>query len=141
MSKKIFRSICLAAVAVLLVSLTLVMAVMYQHFEDQVIRELQTEADYLAADIRRDGADILEEMSLAGRRITLVSPDGQVIYDSDAEAAAMENHLEREEIQEALAYGSGVSQRTSDTLTEQTIYYAQRLQDGTVLRLATEAMR
>ena len=65
MSKKIFRSICLAAVAVLLVSLTLVMAVMYQHFEDQVIRELQTEADYLAADIRRDGADILEEMSLA----------------------------------------------------------------------------
>ena len=88
MSKKIFRSICLAAVAVLLVSLTLVMAVMYQHFEDQVIRELQTEADYLAADIRRDGADILEEMSLAGRRITLVSSDGQVIYDSDAEAAA-----------------------------------------------------
>ena len=137
MSKKIFRSICLAAVAVLLVSLTLVMAVMYQHFEDQVIRELQTEADYLAADIRRDGADILEEMSLAGRRITLVSPDGQVIYDSDAEAAAMENHLEREEIQEALAYGSGVSQRTSDTLTEQTIYYAQRLEDGTVLRLST----
>ena len=137
MSKKIFRSICLAAVAVLLVSLTLVMAVMYQHFEDQVVRELQTEADYLAADIRRDGADILEEMSLAGRRITLVSPDGQVIYDSDAEAAAMENHLEREEIQEALAYGSGVSQRTSDTLTEQTIYYAQRLEDGTVLRLST----
>ena len=140
MSKKIFRSICLVAAAVLLVSLTLVMAVMYRHFESQVIGELRTEADHLAADIRRGGEAVLADIALDGMRLTLVSPDGAVLFDSDADAAAMENHLEREEIREALETGSGVSRRTSDTLTEQTIYYARRLEDGNVLRLAASQM-
>ncbi len=70
------------------------------------------------------------------RRITLIDTDGTVLYDNEADAEEMENHKDRTEVKEAFSSGSGTSIRYSDTMTEETIYYALRLQDGQVLRIA-----
>lgn len=74
-----------------------------------------------------DGADV---------RVTLVASDGTVIYDNAADAGDMENHLERPEIREALANGVGEGSRESETIGERIYYYAVRLSDGSVLRMA-----
>jgi len=70
-------------------------------------------------------------------RLTWIDTDGTVLFDTQADQTEMENHAGREEIREALATGSGSAVRTSSTLTEQTYYEAQKLQDGTVLRIST----
>ena len=137
MNKKIFRSTCIVAFFVFLVSLALIMGVLYQYFGRQLNRELESEAVYLAHALENEGAAYFEGLPNMDKRITLVAGDGEVLYDTDADAASMENHLAREEIQEALASGTGSSSRYSKTLTQATTYYALRLSDGSVLRVAT----
>ncbi len=137
MNKKIFRSTCIVAFFVFLVSLALIMGVLYQYFGRQLNRELENEAVYLAHALENEGAAYFEGLPNMDKRITLVAGDGEVLYDTDADAASMENHLAREEIQEALASGTGSSSRYSKTLTQATTYYALRLSDGSVLRVAT----
>ena len=82
------------------------------------------------------GENYLENLDSDRYRLTWVSSDGTVIFDSHADASAMENHADREEIKEALVSGTGSSTRQSSTLTEQTIYEAIRLNDGSVLRIS-----
>ncbi len=71
-------------------------------------------------------------------RVTFITADGTVLYDSDAEASQMENHLDRPEIQQAIQTGSGEDIRDSSTTDSSTYYYALRLSDGNVLRLAQQ---
>lgn len=71
-------------------------------------------------------------------RITWVDSDGTVLYDNDATATDLSNHLDRPEIQEALENGYGEITRVSDTMNHNTIYYALLLDNGTVLRVATD---
>ena len=66
-----------------------------------------------------------------------MAKDGTVLYDSVADPATMENHADRAEIRQAEQEGSGQSKHLSDTLLQKTLYYAVRLDDGTVLRLAS----
>ena len=75
----------------------------------------------------------------AGRRITLVAPDGVVLFDSEADAATMENHIDRPEIQEALEKGFGRASRTSDTLGIEHLYVAHRPRPSSSTEGATEA--
>ena len=70
-------------------------------------------------------------------RITFIAEDGTVLYDNQADAATMENHGDRKEIQEALKTGSGHAERTSKTLSQKTLYYALRLSDNSVLRVSS----
>lgn len=138
MTKKIFRSSLLTALLVLAVSLFFIFGILYQYFEEQLINELKSKADYIAFVIEQGGADSLEKIQNENERITLISSDGTVIADTDANAEEMENHLERDEVKQAIKNGSGTSVRYSGTLTEKTIYYAVKLSDGNILRVSVK---
>ena len=81
--------------------------------------------------------DYFEGLSPRDYRVTWIAANGDVLYDSSSDSGAMENHLQRQEIQDALATGFGESTRYSSTMMKQYLYCAQKLADGTVLRLAS----
>ena len=136
MTKKIFRSICLAAIAVLLASLVLIMGVLYDYFAQLQRRQLAVQTDLAAQGLMAQGMEFFDGLQLADCRLTWIAADGAVLYDS-ASTGDLDNHLDREEIRQALATGQGDSTRYSNTLTEQLFYHARLLPDGTVLRLST----
>lgn len=137
MTKKIFRSICFVAAAVLLVSLVLIMGLLYDYFSRGQQRQLAAQTDLAAQGVIGQGMEYFNGLELNGCRITWIDANGTVLYDSASDPDEMENHLDREEIKEAMATGQGDSIRYSNTLTERLCYHAQRLPDGTVLRLAS----
>lgn len=136
MTKKIFRSILTAGVTVLICSVLLVMGCFYSFFETMQERQLGDELSIAAAAVELDGTVYLEKVKSDRFRVTLIAADGTVLYDTRTDAASMENHLEREEVREAIESGSGISSRYSATLLQKTIYSALRLSDGTVLRIS-----
>lgn len=136
MTKRIFSSICFVAIAVFLASLVLIMGVLYSYFSDRQMKSLKTETTLCASAVEKDGLDYLNTVPNGDYRITWISADGTVLFDNKAKTDKMENHLEREEIREALATGEGESTRRSDTLMEKQLYSAQKLSDGTILRLS-----
>ena len=136
MTKRIFRSICLAAIAVFLASVTLFLCVLYDYFGHVQQRGLKTQTELAVQGVEAVGAEYFEGLSPKGYRISWISEDGRVLYDSEADSSEMENHLAREEIGEALESGYGESARYSATLMERTLYSAKRLSDGTVVRLS-----
>lgn len=138
MTKRIFKSILLAAFVVLLASAGLTLGVLYNHFGNQLEKELRTEAEYLAIAVEKEGMKAFDSLPADAQRITYVDTDGTVLFDNAAEADQMENHKEREEIEEAMETGRGSAVRTSDTLSRKTLYFALRLGDGTVLRVSSE---
>ena len=136
MTKRIFRSILLVAGAVLLASIVLIMGVLYGYFGGVQERQLEDELTLAVAGVETDGADYLKTVDTDRFRLTWVAADGTVLYDTQADAAGLENHAGRTEIAQAMQSGSGSSTRYSSTLLEKTMYYAKRLDDGTVLRIA-----
>ena len=136
MTKRIFQSICIAAVTVLLASLVLIMGVLYDYFSRVQKEQLSAQADLAARGAADLGMEYFEGLDLGGCRISWIAADGSVLYDNMSDAESMENHLDREEVREALETGRGESSRYSDTLTEKLSYQARLLPDGTVIRLA-----
>ena len=136
MTSKIFNSILSVAVAVLMASLIIIIGVLYPYFGGVQESQLKDELSLAAEATQQLGEKYLENLDSDRYRLTWVAHDGTVIFDSHADAAAMENHADREEIKEALVSGTGSSARQSSTLTEQTIYEATRLNDGSVLRIS-----
>jgi len=140
MTKKIFRSILLVALAVLLASLGLILGVLYGYFGDVQSSQLKTALELASSAVEAEGMDYLTGLSAGDTRLTWVASDGSVLYDSQSDAASMENHARREEIREAMDSGEGESIRYSSTLTKQTVYHARRLSDGSVLRVSSSRM-
>lgn len=136
MTKKIFKSIMLVSALATALGLAFVMAILYQYFGRQIESELQKEAVFLSYGVEEKGVEYLEGISDNSSRITYIDENGEVLYDSEADTDSMENHAHREEVQAAFQQGSGKSQRYSRTLSEKTIYYAMRLNDGKVLRVS-----
>ena len=136
MTSKIFRSTVLVAVIVLLCSLSVVMGVLYNHFTGVQVAQLKAELSLAVTGTEQYGNAFLENVEAERFRVTWIDADGTVLFDTQVDQTTMENHADREEIQEALATGVGSAVRTSTTLTEQTYYEAQRLKDGTVLRIS-----
>jgi len=101
-------------------------------------QEVRSLAIYVATGLDIGGEDYLSAVQGVSKtsRITLIAPDGMVLFDSDAEAKAMENHLDRPEVATALRQGYGEASRLSATLGSQTFYYAVKLDDGSILRIA-----
>ena len=136
MTKRIFRATLLVGVAVLIASLTLVMGALYSYFGRVQESQLRDELSLAAVGVEQNGMDYLKQLESDQYRITWLGADGAVLYDTQADAESMENHAQRQEVQQALATGEGESSRYSDTLLQKTVYYAKRLPDGTVLRLS-----
>ena len=136
MTRRIFNSILFACLGVLMISMMLAMILLYAHYDAELLEELRTRTHYISVGVEQGGTAYLETLEGGDDRITLVGPDGTVLYDSHAEAATMENHAGRQEIAMAFVTGTGEAERQSDTRAERTCYYALRLADGSVLRLA-----
>lgn len=138
MSKKIFRSILLTACVVLLTSLVVAMASLYGYFSQQRELQLKEELSLAVQGVELSGPAYLERVAASDYRLTWVDGTGKVLYDTQAPADTMENHSQREEIQEALETGEGSGSRMSATLMRRTVYHARRLTDGTVLRISAD---
>ena len=137
MTKKIHNAILIASIITFLCTLLIILGVSYPYFNNELREEILSEADYLCAGAEIGGKEYLERFEEA-HRITLIDTDGSVIYDTVDDTHTLENHLDREEVMEALEKGEGESYRYSATLTQKTYYYARRLSNGTVLRVSDD---
>lgn len=141
MKSKINKRLIETAAMAIVSTLLLTVAVCYHTFKNQVMDDLKGYAGIIKC-ILEEKEDILPENREAfaeeNIRITLIQSDGIVLYDTLAEAKHMENHLNRPEIKSALDAGEGSIIRQSDTLDQNTYYYAVRLDRGQVLRVARD---
>ena len=138
MTRRIFRNILLTAVLALLLTSALLVGTLYSVYEERISAELRTEAEYIvrALDVAQDDLDYFAGI-VPTTRVTLISPDGAVLYDSQADESRMDSHAERPEVLEAVLSGTGESTRYSNTISQLTIYYARRTANGNVLRIAS----
>ena len=141
MTQRIFRSIFLVALSVMFTVSALIMGMMYHYTSVETRKELSREAEYIALGIQNEGMayfDYLDKVQLNSTRITWIGVDGAVLYDTVAKEGEMENHADREEVQQAFRTGYGEGERFSATLSEKTWYCAVRMDDGSVVRLSIE---
>lgn len=138
MRKKIFQAMMAAAGSVLLASLIIILGCLYDYFDGLQEKQMQDELTLAAAAIEESGQAYLDDLNLESKtfRLTWIDAQGNVLYDTKADGSSMENHADREEFQQAIKNGFGESSRYSSTLMEKTLYRAQRLADGSVLRIS-----
>lgn len=138
MRKKIFQAMMAAAGSVLLASLIIILGCLYDYFDGLQEKQMQDELTLAAAAIEESGQAYLDDLNLESKtfRLTWIDAQGNVLYDTKADGSSMENHADREEFQQAIKNGCGESSRYSSTLMEKTLYRAQRLADGSVLRIS-----
>ena len=137
MTKRIFRSIVIVATLVLFVCFGVTLGVLYSHYSDLQWQQLGNELTIAQNGLEQYGEDYLDALSKGSFRFTWIEKSGMVLHDTQTSYETMDNHADREEIKEAFAYGSGESQRYSDTVTTKMLYKAVKLQDGSVLRIST----
>ena len=140
MTKKIFQSIFIVALVVLLASIGIATSFLYDYFNQSQVDQLKAELSLVEDAVNELGVEYFEHFDSSTFRFTLVDADGTVLYDTQANAAEMENHADREEIIRALATGTGTSTRYSSTLTERTNYRAVLLNNGDVLRISVNQL-
>lgn len=137
MTKKIFHSILLVACTVLLACYLVILTSLNDYFTSLRKSQLKTQLSFASTAVEDEGIEYLKNVENGEYRLTLIDTDGTVLYDTNADAATMENHSDRKEFQEAFLSGYGESHRYSRTLTEQTYYFAKKLSDDRVLRIST----
>jgi len=139
MKRKIFTSMFLLSLVTILLSVTLLSMELYQLRSEDMRREMNNQAAYIAAGIAAGGSDYLFEIQGEDKdsRITLIAPDGKVTFDNRVSIAEMDNHGNRPEVIDAMQNGIGEAVRMSDTLGSQTYYHAIKLSDGTILRISS----
>ena len=136
---KIQKSMILVIVTTLLIAYAMTTVVVYRQNVGVMEREIRQEAQYIRAALRDAGEGYLDEAASVQKetRLTLIGEDGQVLYDSEhTDEATLENHKNRPEVRQAVNLGEGQDVRRSDTLEQEMFYYALRLDDGTILRVA-----
>lgn len=136
MTKRIFRSTFAVAAVVLLASFVLITGVLYEYFSNKQMDQVNMQTHLAAQGVESAGADYFSDINVDGCRITWIAADGTVLYDSRAQQSGMENHADREEVQQALKTGHGESMRYSTTLMERQLYSADLLPDGSVVRIS-----
>ena len=136
LSKKIFKYIMLVSSMVTVLGLAFVIGILSHSFQHQLMNELKKEAVYISRGVEAAGTDYLEQLNNIDSRVTYVDESGKVLYDNEADVESMGNHGHRKEIREAELNGEGEDERMSSTLSEKTIYYAIRLDNGNVLRVS-----
>ena len=138
MSARIFRNIVLTALISVLLTAGIIMISMYTVYEERISSDLKLEAGYIrhALELTENDTEYLKGLGTENR-ITLIDAEGTVLFDNRASHAQMENHSGRPEIIAALEQGYGMSTRNSATVSQVTIYYAEKTTDGTIIRIAS----
>lgn len=140
MTKKIFHSIFIVALVVLLASIGIATSFLYNYFNTSQVNQLKAELSLVADTVNEVGIEYFEKFNSTVFRFTVIDVDGTVLYDTQANTNEMENHAEREEIAEAFQNGTGSSARNSYTLTKKTFYEAILLENGDVLRISVSQL-
>lgn len=136
MKKKIFQSILRVTIVILFVSLMLITGVLHNYFQKIQNQQLKEELALAALGVEQGGSSYLSGLEKHNNRITWIDSNGNIRFDNQADITKMDNHRDREEFIEAIETGLGSSSRHSVTLTENTVYEAKLLSDGTVLRIS-----
>ncbi len=136
MKKKLFRNILACMIFTLTICMALMIFVLNKNFVNIEVTQLSKEANLASVGVEKDGQSYLESIHDSEYRVTWLDSDGSVLYDTQVNSSTMENHSSREEFQKAISDGEGSSIRYSSTMLQQNIYYAIKLDDGTVLRVA-----
>lgn len=140
MRRKINRQLITIAILATLVTMALITVVFRQLLQQQIIEDLKAYAGLLdKADLYQNTEIYVTDFKAENVRITWIDADGEVLGDTDANQDIMENHAERPEFLEALKDGEGMAVRKSETLEDNTYYYAMRMEDGTILRVSKAA--
>ena len=139
MTSRIFKSIFLSTISVLIASILLFTFALNNYFATLSMKELANEAELVSQGMTLDADNYLNHLDLnEDYRITWISDDGTVLFDSKVDASKLENHLERDEIKEAYLYGKGESVRTSTTIGKTTLNYAIKLKDDSFIRISND---
>ena len=138
MKHKIFSHTSLLIILSVILTFLAAGTVMYNRYDIYMKQGVRDEAAYIKTGLEEDGDVFLSDRvgDATSSRITLLGKDGQVLFDSIENPEEMENHSNRPEFIEAEKQGSGEMVRYSDTLSKQTFYYAVKLKDDQVLRVA-----
>ncbi|MBS7328732.1 MAG: HAMP domain-containing histidine kinase [Oxalobacter sp.] len=136
MSSKIFKAIWTAAILVFLASLVLIMGISYRYFSSLQKSQLRNETELVAQGLMLSGKTYFKDLKTENYRITWIDVNGDVLYDNEVNSKSMENHLERDEVKQALKTGFGEAIRYSNTLADRQLYAAKRLPDGSILRIS-----
>ena len=136
MKQKIFHSTLLVAAAVLCASFLIIMSCLYSYFQGIEEAQLADELSLAMAGVEDSGEDYLRDLDYSRCRLTWISPEGDVLFDSEADEDTMKNHADRQEIRDAFRKGEGADARLSSTIMEKTLYYARKMADGTGLGLS-----
>lgn len=136
MVKKIFRSTLMVTLGILFLAVMLIMGVLYSYFAQVQKEQLRAETSLVAQGVNLEGKRYFDYLKVSGVRMTWIDHEGNVLYDNQYDAKKMDNHANRKEFKEALTDGKGESTRYSSTLTTKSLYLAQRLDNGTVIRLS-----
>ena len=113
-----------------------IMGCLYEYFGSVEKKQLRDELELAAVAVKENGTEYLSQLSSERYRLTWIENDGTVLYDTVTDAESLENHADRVEVKQALEYGEGESTRYSSTLLQKTMYCAERLADGSVLRIS-----
>lgn len=138
MTKRIFKSICLVGGIVFVASVILVSSVFYQYFSVSQTKQLDIQVELAAIGVEKNGLDYFADLDNIDYRVSWIDKDGTVLYDNRGDQSTMVNHLQREEIKQAIEDGKGYSKRYSDTMMKQLVYCAKLLNDGTIIRISLE---
>lgn len=138
MTKRIFKSICLVGGIVFVASVILVSSVFYQYFSVSQTKQLDIQVELAAIGVENNGLEYFADLDNPDFRVTWIDKDGTVLYDNRGDQSTMVNHLQREEIKQAIETGKGYSKRYSDTMMKQLVYCAKLLNDGTIIRISLE---
>ena len=108
---------------------------LYKYFENQLLKELETEAIFLNHAIKQNGLDYFKNLK-STNRITIIEKDGSVIFDNTVNPTELKNHDSRKEVKQANKVGEGKSVRYSETMLKKTLYYAIKMDNGNILRIS-----
>ncbi len=138
MKQRIMNNVGLLVALSIFLTFTAASVVMYEKYNSYMQQDVKNEVKYIRYALENIGEEYLTEETgnLTTSRITLTRPDGTVLYDSEKYPDSMENHKSRPEFEAAREKGSGAVVRFSETLSEQTFYYAVKLDSGNILRVA-----
>ncbi len=138
MKRKIYSAILLSGVIIMFLGAAVAMITLYNYYTNIQEQQLKDEFALAATGVSIEGETFLKELDSDSVRVTWIAADGTVLYDTQANEQEMENHADRQEVREALEFGTGMSVRYSGTMLEETVNYAGRLKDGTVLRVSSD---
>lgn len=138
MRQKMQHSMVFVLTATLVIAYIFLTGIMYRQTVTTVEEEIHREADYISKAVQISGTEYLNQMDevRANTRITWISAEGTVLYDSTEDEHTFENHKNRPEVKKAFAKGEGEDIRKSNTIGEEMCYYAEKMPDGTVLRVS-----